>query len=193
MEAVDLYRIAAAGALDLSALSPEREISLLHLDGSPLELDKGEKALVLADRDQLTQVMTNLIGNVERYTCEQVPVEILAGIEAGQAILEVRDHGEGVPKDELDEIFGRFYRRDGSRSRETGGTGLGLSIVAAIAAVHGGTAQALATAGGGLTIRVSFPAIDPSPSEKKAGKKPGKVFKKGAPKNSLKDSGKDSA
>ena len=193
MEAVDLYRIAAAGALDLSALSPEREISLLHLDGSPLELDKGEKALVLADRNQLTQVMTNLIGNVERYTCEQVPVEILAGIEAGQAILEVRDHGEGVPEDELDEIFGRFYRRDGSRSRETGGTGLGLSIVAAIAAVHGGTAQALATAGGGLTIRVSFPAIDPSPSGNKAGKKPEKRFKKGAPKNSLMDSGKDSA
>ena len=193
MEAVDLYRIAAAGALDLSALSPEREISLLHLDGSPLELDKGEKALVLADRDQLTQVMTNLIGNVERYTCEQVPVEILAGISAGNAILEVRDHGEGVPEDELDEIFGRFYRRDGSRSRETGGTGLGLSIVAAIAAVHGGTAQALATAGGGLTIRVSFPAIDPSPSGNKAGKKPGKRFKKGAAKNSLMDSGKDSA
>ena len=193
MEAVDLYRIAAAGALDLSALSPEREISLLHLDGSPLELDKGEKALVLADRDQLTQVITNLIGNVERYTSAQVPVEILAGISAGNAILEVRDHGEGVPEDELDEIFGRFYRRDGSRSRETGGTGLGLSIVAAIAAVHGGTAQALATAGGGLTIRVSFPAIDPSPSGNKAGKKPGKRFKKGAAKNSLMDSGKDSA
>mgnify|MGYP001667958244 CR=1 FL=1 len=193
METVDLYRIAAAGALDLSALSPEREISLLHLDGSPLELDQGEKALVLADRDQLTQVMTNLIGNVERYTSAQVPVEILAGIEAGQAILEVRDHGEGVPEDELDEIFGRFYRRDGSRSRETGGTGLGLSIVAAIAAVHGGTAQALATAGGGLTIKVSFPAIDPSPSGNKAGKKPGKRFKKGAAKNSLMDSGKDSA
>lgn len=193
MEAVDLYRIAAAGALDLSALSPEREISLLHLDGSPLELDKGEKALVLADRNQLTQVITNLIGNVERYTSAQVPVEILAGISAGNAILEVRDHGEGVPEDELDEIFGRFYRRDGSRSRETGGTGLGLSIVAAIAAVHGGTAQALATAGGGLTIRVSFPAIDPSPSGNKAGKKPGKRFKKGAAKNSLMDSGKDSA
>ena len=193
MEAVDLYRIAAAGALDLSALSPEREISLLHLDGSHLELDKGEKALVLADRDQLTQVITNLIGNVERYTSAQVPVEILAGISAGNAILEVRDHGEGVPEDELDEIFGRFYRRDGSRSRETGGTGLGLSIVAAIAAVHGGTAQALATAGGGLTIRVSFPAIDPSPSGNKAGKKPGKRFKKGAAKNSLMDSGKDSA
>ena len=193
METVDLYRIAAAGALDLSALSPEREISLLHLDGSPLELDQGEKALVLADRDQLTQVMTNLIGNVERYTSAQVPVEILAGIEAGQATLEVRDHGEGVPEDELDEIFGRFYRRDGSRSRETGGTGLGLSIVAAIAAVHGGTAQALATAGGGLTIRISFPAIDPSPSGNKAGKKPGKRFKKGAAKNSLMDSGNDSA
>lgn len=104
---------------------------------------------MLADRDQLTQVMTNLIGNVERYTNPQVPVEILAGINSGEAVLEVRDHGEGVPEEELEEIFGRFYRRDGSRSRQTGGTGLGLSIVAAIAAVHGGTAQALPTAGGG--------------------------------------------
>ena len=125
MGAVDLYRIAAAGALDISSSGPEREINLLHLDGSALQLDEGESALVLADRDQLTQVMTNLIGNVERYTSPQVPVEILAGIDAGTAILEVRDHGEGVPEEELDEIFGRFYRRDGSRSRETGGTGLG--------------------------------------------------------------------
>lgn len=179
MEAVDLYRIAAAGALDLSALSPERDISLLHLDGSELELDEGESALVLADRDQLTQVMTNLIGNVERYTNPQVPVEILAGINSGEAVLEVRDHGEGVPEEELEEIFGRFYRRDGSRSRQTGGTGLGLSIVAAIAAVHGGTAQALPTAGGGLTIRMSFPALPPPTVQKKASKKIAKVFKKG--------------
>ncbi|WP_122820053.1 sensor histidine kinase [Varibaculum vaginae] len=192
MKAVDLYRVAAAGALDLTALSPEREISLLHLDGSPLELDKGDSALVLADRDQLTQVMTNLIGNVERYTSTQVPVEILAGISAGKAVLEVRDHGEGVPENELDEIFGRFYRRDGSRSRQTGGTGLGLSIVAAIAAVHGGTAQALATVGGGLTIRVSFPAIDPSPTEKKTAKTPGKIFKKGSTRKSLKNTEKAS-
>ena len=182
MGTVDLYRIAAAGALDLTALSPEREISLLHLDGSPLELDRGESALVLADRDQLTQVMTNLIGNVERYTSAQIPVEILAGISGGEAILEVRDHGEGVPAEELDKIFGRFYRRDGSRSRETGGTGLGLSIVAAIAAVHGGTAQAIATAGGGLTIRISFPALDPPEIHKNKGKKAGKNNKKGTAK-----------
>lgn len=193
MGTVDLYRIAAAGALDLTALSPERDISLLHLDGAPLELDKGESALVLGDRDQLTQVMTNLIGNVERYTSAQVPVEILAGVSAGQAILEVRDHGGGVPPEELDKIFGRFYRRDGSRSRETGGTGLGLSIVAAIAAVHGGTAQALATAGGGLTIRVAFPAIDPLSSAKKDRKKTGTVFKQAAANNFLKNSDKDSA
>ena len=188
---VDLYRIAAAGALDLSALSPERDISLLHLDGSALELDEGESALVLADRDQLTQVMTNLIGNVERYTNPQVPVEILAGINSGEAVLEVRDHGEGVPEEELEEIFGRFYRRDGSRSRQTGGTGLGLSIVAAIAAVHGGTAQALPTAGGGLTIRMSFPALPPPAVQKKASKKIAKVFKKGAGKKATRSTQPD--
>lgn len=191
MEAVDLYRIAAAGALDLSALSPERDISLLHLDGSALELDEGESALVLADRDQLTQVMTNLIGNVERYTNPQVPVEILAGINSGEAVLEVRDHGEGVPEEELEEIFGRFYRRDGSRSRQTGGTGLGLSIVAAIAAVHGGTAQALPTAGGGLTIRMSFPALPPPTVQKKASKKIAKVFKKGTGKKATRSTQPD--
>lgn len=191
MEAVDLYRIAAAGALDLSALSPERDISLLHLDGSELELDEGESALVLADRDQLTQVMTNLIGNVERYTNPQVPVEILAGINSGEAVLEVRDHGEGVPEEELEEIFGRFYRRDGSRSRQTGGTGLGLSIVAAIAAVHGGTAQALPTAGGGLTIRMSFPALPPPAVQKKASKKIAKVFKKGTGKKATRSTQPD--
>lgn len=170
MEAVDLYRIAAAGALDLTALSPEREISLLHLDDSPLELDQGESALVLADPDQLTQVMTNLIGNVERYTSAQVPVEILAGISGGEAVLEVRDHGEGVPKDQLDEIFGRFYRRDGSRSRNRRHRSRPLDCGSYCRGARRNRPGA-SDCGGGLTIRVSFPAIDPLRSEKKAAKK----------------------
>lgn len=189
MEAVDLYQIAAAGALDLSALSPSRDICLQHLDGKPLLLDEGKTALVLADRNQLTQVMTNLIGNIDRYTSPEVPVEILAGINQGEAVLEIRDHGEGVPSDELEEIFGRFYRRDGSRSRETGGTGLGLSIVSAIAAVHGGEAKAVETPGGGLTIRVSFPAIAPKGQGKQElSRKSGKIFKKTSGKKSERNS-----
>lgn len=185
IEAVDLYQIAAAGALDLSALSPNRDIRLQHLDGEPLLLDEGKTALVLADPNQLTQVMTNLIGNIDRYTSPEVPVEILAGINQGEAVLEIRDHGEGVPSDELEEIFGRFYRRDGSRSRETGGTGLGLSIVSAIAAVHGGEAKAVETPGGGLTIKVSFPAIAPKGQGRtELSQKSGKVFKKTSGKKS---------
>lgn len=162
--AVDLFEIGRAAQLDLLALEPKRQVKLLHLDErewTPAD----EIELVYADRNQLTQIMTNLIGNINRYTSVDTPAEIIMGIstecgEQKQVIIQVRDHGNGVAEDKLDLIFERFYRQDTSRSRGTGGTGLGLSIVAAVAAVHGGSAKATTTPGGGLTIKIQFPFVE---------------------------------
>jgi two-component system OmpR family sensor kinase len=73
-------------------------------------------------------------------------------------ILEVRDHGEGIPAELRDKVFERFYRADNSRNRETGGNGLGLAIVRALVEGHEGTIKAIETPGGGATFRVSLPA-----------------------------------
>jgi len=83
------------------------------------------------------------------------------GSDGGTAVLEVRDHGPGVSAEDADRIFGRFHRVDNSRSRASGGSGLGLAIVAAIASAHGGTTRAIATPGGGLTVRIALPQPRP--------------------------------
>ena len=74
------------------------------------------------------------------------------------AVLEVRDHGPGLPPEEAGKVFQRFYRVDSSRRRGTGGgSGLGLSIVSAVTAAHGGSVDVRTTPGGGATFRIALP------------------------------------
>ena len=73
-------------------------------------------------------------------------------------MLEVRDHGPGLPVEDPDQLFERFWRGEGGRRRGQGGAGLGLAIVAGIAEAHGGTADAGNAPGGGARFRVRLPA-----------------------------------
>jgi two-component system OmpR family sensor kinase len=122
---------------------------------------------VLGDEAKLRQVVGNLVGNALRYTPERTPIELAVGVRKGEdgaprAVLEVRDHGPGIPESEAPKIFERFYRSDTSRTRETGGSGLGLAIVAAIVGSHGGSVRVEPTDGGGATLAVSLPLRDDS-------------------------------
>lgn len=119
------------------------------------------RPIVDAEEDKLRQVLANLVGNAIRFTPEDSPIEIAAyGDKAlGLAMLEVVDHGEGVPPQVRDKIFQRFWRADSSRTRDTGGSGLGLAIVAAIVLAHRGTIGISETAGGGATFRVALPLL----------------------------------
>lgn len=128
-----------------------------------------EPAIVMAEENKLRQVVTNLMGNALRYTPEGSPIEIAVRIDhpAQRAVLEVRDHGEGIPPQIREKIFQRFWRADTSRTRETGGSGLGLAIVSSIVAAHNGTVEVTETEGGGATFRVSLPLAD-SPTAPKA-------------------------
>ncbi|WP_307859060.1 sensor histidine kinase [Herbiconiux sp. SYSU D00978] len=122
------------------------------------------RAIVLAEENKLRQVITNLMGNAMRFTQPGSPIEI--GVRAdparGLALLDVIDHGEGIPPQIRDKIFQRFWRADSSRNRDTGGSGLGLAIVASIVASHGGAVDVFETPGGGATFQVSLPLL---PSE----------------------------
>ncbi|MET4094936.1 HAMP domain-containing sensor histidine kinase [Arthrobacter sp. UYCu712] len=156
----DLLLLAHDAVVDTQASDRGRAISLAGLDGGP-----AAPAPVLGDESKLRQVVSNLVGNALRYTPEGTPIELAVGVRtspdgAQQSVIEVRDHGPGVPEEEAARVFERFYRADTSRTRETGGSGLGLAIVAAIVGSHSGTVRVEKTDGGGATLVVSLPFLD---------------------------------
>ncbi|GGL34107.1 HAMP domain-containing histidine kinase [Phycicoccus endophyticus] len=149
---VDLTVLAADAVADARARAPERRIALVGL-GGPVE-----PTPVLGSEPRLRQVVTNLVANALRHTPAGTPVEVAVGTQEGQACLEVRDHGDGVPPHIATRVFERFFRADPSRGRGAGGgTGLGLAIVAAIVAGHHGRVGVAETPGGGATFVVRFP------------------------------------
>lgn len=121
-----------------------------------------DPAIVLAEENKIRQVITNLMGNAMRFTDNDSPLEIRVQVnhQTERAVLEIIDHGEGIPPQIREKIFQRFWRADTSRTRETGGSGLGLAIVSSIVAAHNGTVEAVETEAGGATFRVSLPLAD---------------------------------
>lgn len=126
-----------------------------------------EPPLVLADADRLTQVMMNLVRNAVSYTPEGGLVSIEAQADGpGQVALTVADTGIGIPREDLDRVFDRFYRTDASRTRSTGGFGLGLTIARDLVEAMGGTITVESEIGGGSRFTVHLPvapAASPPP------------------------------
>lgn len=83
---------------------------------------------IKADKDRLTQVMSNLLSNAAKYSPEDTPVEIFTSINNGYIRISVKDFGAGIPKDFEDKLFGKFTQSDSGDTRQVGGTGLGLNI-----------------------------------------------------------------
>jgi two-component system OmpR family sensor kinase len=151
---VDLLVLAADAAHDSTALAPERTVRLVGVDGRP-----PQPAVTTGDEARLRQVVTNLLSNAFRHTPSGSPVEVGVGVRPDAVVLQVVDHGPGVPPQEADRIFERFYRADASRTRSSGGSGLGLAIVDAIVRAHGGVALLHPTPGGGATFEVRLPRL----------------------------------
>lgn len=118
------------------ALRSQQEKIALRLD-----LPVDPLPLVKADRDNIIQVLDNLISNSMKYSNENTTVVIRAHREENAVRIEIIDEGMGIRRRDLDRIFERFYRVDKARSRSMGGTGLGLSIARQIVLVHGGTIE----------------------------------------------------
>jgi two-component system, OmpR family, sensor kinase len=144
---LDLAPLIGDAADDARAASPERRIEV-HAEG-PLE--------VRGDADGLHQVLVNLLRNALVHTPPDALIELNAGREHGEVRVEVRDHGPGLPTDDPEQLFERFWRADGGRRRGRAGAGLGLSIVAAIVQGHGGTISAANAEGGGASFTVRLP------------------------------------
>lgn len=126
--------------------------------GRPLTFES-EPVLVLGDGERLRQIVDNLLGNTRAHTPAGTPVSVSVGRDGDDAYVEVSDSGPGLPSEELERVFERFYRADESRSRASGGVGLGLAIVTAVAEAHGGTVSAKSPAGEGATFRIVLPRL----------------------------------
>ncbi len=135
-------------------------IAVITEPAAPLpSIPPSDPAIVVGEENKIRQVVTNLMGNAMRFTQSDSPIEILVQVnhQTERAILEVIDHGEGIPPQIREKIFQRFWRADTSRARETGGSGLGLAIVSSIVSAHNGTVEVVETDGGGATFRIALP------------------------------------
>ena len=145
--AVDLRAVVADACADARVSDPGRVITARA--AMPLT--------VTGDALRLRQVLDNLVRNALVHTPSGTAVDVGLREERGQAVIEVADHGPGIPSAARQRIFERFHRVDPGRSRDQGGSGLGLSIVAAVVAAHGGSVRVGDTPGGGATFRVELP------------------------------------
>jgi two-component system OmpR family sensor kinase len=153
-EPVDLRAVASEACDDVRAVAPDRAIALQA--DLPIE--------VLGDRNQLRQVLTNLLRNAIVHTPAGTPIEVSMSTRDDLATLAVRDHGGGLEPGAETRVFERFWRRGDSRHRDGPGAGLGLAIVAAIAKAHGGTVKAANAPGGGAEFTLTLPVASGNPA-----------------------------
>jgi len=122
-----------------------------------LRIDPCQETVVMGDKMRLQQLFTNLIDNAVKFTPEGGSIRIRVEKNKDFAQVKVIDTGIGIPKEEQDNIFKRFYRVDKSRSKETGGVGLGLSIAEWIAQAHLGKIEVESELNKGSTFTVYLP------------------------------------
>lgn len=118
---------------------------------------KDKKLKILGNRDHIKQVFLNLVDNAIKYTPENRDVNISVFSENNKIVIKVSDQGVGIPAEDIDRIFERFYRVDKARSREVGGTGLGLAITKHIVKSLGGTISVKSEFGKGSEFTVVIP------------------------------------
>lgn len=117
----------------------------------------GQKEIVFADKDKISQVIINLLSNALKYTPEGGRVEVKVECNGDMINIIVKDTGEGISPEDLPYIFERFYRADKSRNRLTGGAGIGLTIAKAIVEAHKGRIRANSRINEGTEFIVSLP------------------------------------
>ncbi|MEX2230672.1 MAG: ATP-binding protein [Cyclobacteriaceae bacterium] len=150
---VDLYALTDEVLEQFRGKSNKKEVAL-RMEG-PVR-----KVMAIADGQRISQVMTNLISNAIKHSFEEGEIVVSFTEKKKSVITRVRDFGEGIPEDQINRIFERFYRVDKSRSREKGGTGLGLAIVKHILDGHQSKAEVESVPGKGSTFSFKLPTVE---------------------------------
>ena len=166
---IELSRVQGAGSLGESEpiavdrlLTKAIEQNHVVAEAKRIELVRGgERGLVVRGHEAtLVVAVHNLVLNAVQYSPELSRVGIGVAARGDTIEISVTDHGPGIPVEEQDRIFERFFRSDPARSRQTGGTGLGLSIVKHAVANHGGDVTVWSQPGSGATFTIRLPRAD---------------------------------
>jgi len=147
-EQIDLGLLAASIGSEVACTAGEDRI-----------LVKVTDAVVTGDRQQLDQIIRNLIDNALKYGDPGQPISIAVERDGNEAVFSVTDRGEGIHPDHIPYLTRRFYRTDPGRSRAAGGTGLGLAIVKHIVERHRGKLDITSKLGEGTTVTVRLALV----------------------------------
>jgi two-component system sensor histidine kinase SenX3 len=164
---IELSRLQDDDPLDAPAVVDVDEMVAAAVDSSAI--DAGDRRIKIAiggtsglkvfgNEEQVRAAVANLVANAVTYSGNDSTVTVSAKPDQGMVELSVVDQGIGIPPQELERIFERFYRIDPARHRSTGGTGLGLSIVKHVAATHGGEIRVWSVEGHGSTFTLTLPS-----------------------------------
>ena len=148
--AVDLRDILFRALFSFEQSIEAKQIEIRGLDGP--------KTLVLADPDLIHQVIYNLLDNAVKFVNQGGYIQCDIRKEKGMVFLSVKNSGEGIARDELNNVFERFYKTDRSRSLDKTGVGLGLYIVKSVVRLHGGEIQVRSEEGSYCEFEFSLPA-----------------------------------
>ena len=163
---LELSRIELGGEMDVSPVdindvardAIERSQPLANKRHVSVQCSPAEgNSTIMGDRFQILSAVGNLVDNAIKYSEDNAEVKVQIITSDSQVVIEVIDHGVGIPVASLDRIFERFYRVDRARSRDTGGTGLGLSIVRHVVTNHGGEVNVRSREGEGSTFSLTLP------------------------------------
>jgi two-component system sensor histidine kinase BaeS len=167
----DLYLLAQAEAQQLPLNRQSADLAALlqgslepyqtRAAGQQVQLyfvSTAEPVFVEVDVMRMRQVIHNLVDNALRHTPAGGEVRLELEADAGQARIRIRDTGEGIPADQIEHVFDRFYRGDPARSRaDASGSGLGLAIARAFIHAHGGSITVESVEGEGAAFTITFP------------------------------------
>jgi two-component system sensor histidine kinase VicK len=136
------------------------EAQLIHAskEGHQLEVHVDDEVdyYILGDSARMRQILHNILSNAIKYSFDPGEIHIRL-YKDKQVIIQVQDTGIGIPKEDLERIFERFYRVDKARSRKMGGTGLGLAIAKELIELQGGKITITSEVGKGTTVTLYFP------------------------------------
>jgi two-component system sensor histidine kinase SenX3 len=141
---------AVAAAVDTTATEAAAKDITVECSGEP-------GLQVFGSQEQIGAAISNLVANAVTYSGEGSRVAVTTRSEGDTVQVSVVDQGIGIPAEDVDRIFERFYRVDPARHRSTGGTGLGLAIVKHVAATHGGDISVWSVQGEGSTFTLTLP------------------------------------
>ncbi len=138
----------------MNRLKPNAEAKHILLCG---DFDSAQITPVLIDYDKLWEAVYNITDNAIKYTPENGTVKMVLSVTGMEISVGISDSGPGIPVEERERIFDRFYRLDDSRTRETGGTGLGLAIAKEAVLLHGGRIEVGESELGGSEFKLTIP------------------------------------